>query len=81
MNLRPDFVIELASDSEELAALRRKMNEYRANRCRLGWLILPQQQQVEIYRPDCEPVGQDFSSPLSGQDVLPGFSLLLSALY
>jgi Uma2 family endonuclease len=48
--LCPDFVVELASESDELAALRQKMQEYLDNGLRLGWLIIPQSQQVEIYR-------------------------------
>lgn len=57
------------------------MEEYRANGVRLGWLIDPQKQQVEIYR-----LGQDvevLQSPasLSGEDVLPGFKLELGSIF
>jgi Uma2 family endonuclease len=77
----PDFVIELRSKSDSLKTLREKMEEYRSNGVRLGWLINPQQQQVEIYR-----LGQDvevLESPtiLSGEDVLPGFTLDLGAIF
>jgi Uma2 family endonuclease len=77
----PDFVIELRSKSDSLRTLREKMEEYRSNGVRLGWLINPQQQQVEIYR-----LGQDveiLESPtiLSGEDVLPGFALDLGAIF
>jgi Uma2 family endonuclease len=77
----PDFVIELRSDTDRMPKLREKMEEYRANGVRLGWLIDPQQQQVEIYR-----LGQDveiLQSPttLSGEDVLPGFVLDLRSVF
>jgi Uma2 family endonuclease len=77
----PDFVIELRSKSDSLKTLREKMAEYRSNGVRLGWLINPQQQQVEIYR-----LGQDVevvesSTMLSGEDVLPGFTLDLSLIF
>ena len=39
--LCPDFVVELLSPSDSRAAARRKMEEYRANGARLGWLIDP----------------------------------------
>jgi Uma2 family endonuclease len=76
----PDFVIELRSDTDRKSKLREKMEEYRANGVRLGWLIDPQKQQVEIYRP-----GQDvevLQSPtmLGGEDVLPGFTLDLNSI-
>jgi Uma2 family endonuclease len=77
----PDFVIKLRSKSDSLKTLREKMAEYRSNGVRLGWLINPQQKQVEIYR-----LGQDvevLQSPtmLSGEDVLPGFTLDLGAIF
>ena len=73
--LCPDFVIELRSESDTLSALRDKMGEYMDNGAQLGWLIDPQSQQVEIYRRD-RPV-ETVRSPqsISGEDVLPGFTL------
>jgi Uma2 family endonuclease len=77
----PDFVIELRSKSDPLKDVRSKMDEYQRVGVRLGWLINPQQQQVEIYR-----LGRDveiLQSPLSlsGEDVLPGFTLDLSSIF
>jgi Uma2 family endonuclease len=78
----PDFVIELrSSKSDSLSKLQEKMVEYRDNGVRLGWLINPQQQQVEIYR-----FGQDveiiqFPTNLSGEDILPGFVFDLRSIF
>jgi Uma2 family endonuclease len=77
----PDFVIELRSKSDPLKDVQAKMEEYQRVGVRLGWLINPQQQQVEIYR-----LGRDvdvLQSPvsLSGEDVLPGFTLDLSSIF
>jgi Uma2 family endonuclease len=77
----PDFAIELRSTSDSLNTLREKMEEYRSNGVRLGWLINPQQQQVEIYW-----LGQEveiLQSPptLSGEDVLPGLTIDLSSIF
>jgi Uma2 family endonuclease len=51
--LCPDLVVELASPSDEgprgLTALRRKMATYQANGSRLGWLLIPHQQAVEVW--------------------------------
>jgi Uma2 family endonuclease len=73
--LAPDFVIELRSASDRLKPLQDKMIEYCENGVRLGWLLNPQDQEVEIYR-----LGQEVKvlpSPinLSGEEVLPGFIL------
>jgi Uma2 family endonuclease len=46
----PDFVVELRSTSDRLKPLQAKMQEYVENGLQLGWLIDPQNQQVEIDR-------------------------------
>jgi Uma2 family endonuclease len=51
--LCPDLVVELASPSDEgprgVTALRRKLSTYQANGAQLGWLLLPQEQAVEVW--------------------------------
>ncbi len=85
--LCPDFVIELryaggitpcVSRTDKLKPLQEKMQEYLASGLRLGWLINPQDNQVEIYRPG-QPV-EILTIPveLSGEEVLPGFILYLT---
>jgi Uma2 family endonuclease len=75
----PDFVIELQSKSDSLTTLQAKMQEYRENGVRLGWLVNPQQKTVEIYSVG-EATAEVQVSPgqLSGEDVLPGLVVDLS---
>jgi Uma2 family endonuclease len=51
--LCPDLVVELASPSDEgprgISALRLKMERYRSNGAQLGWLLIPDQEAVEIW--------------------------------
>ncbi len=77
----PDFVIELRSKTDSLKTLQAKMEEYRANGVRLGWLINPQQQQVEIYRLGQEVEILQSPTSLSGEDVLAGFTLDVSSIF
>ena len=83
--ISPDFVIELISPSDiknqRYEDLQAKMQEYLDNGVKLGWLIEPEAKTVEIYR-----VGQQveiLNNPqtLSGEDVLPGFTLDLSEIF
>ncbi|GAA6615518.1 hypothetical protein NUACC26_013120 [Scytonema sp. NUACC26] len=74
-----DFVIELRSATDDLETLQAKMQEYMDNGVRLGWLIDPQNQQVEIYRQGRE-VEIVNPTTLSGEDVLPGFVLDLRGI-
>jgi Uma2 family endonuclease len=46
----PDFVIKLMSPTDELETKQQKMEEYIDFGVKLGWLINPDAQQVEIYR-------------------------------
>ena len=72
--LCPDFVIELLSPSDSRAVVRRKMEEYRDNGARLGWLVDPGRRQVAIYRAG-GGVARTGSDVLTGESVLPGFAL------
>ncbi|ACK66475.1 protein of unknown function DUF820 [Rippkaea orientalis PCC 8801] len=74
----PDFVIELRSRTDLVEDIQGKIQEYLNSGLQLGWLINPQQQQVEIYRL-LQPVEiKELPTELSGEEVLPGFSLSLS---
>ncbi|MBW4691859.1 MAG: Uma2 family endonuclease [Lyngbya sp. HA4199-MV5] len=79
--LCPNFVIELPSESDSLQTLQAKMQEYIENGTRLGWLIDPKNQQVEIYRPGKPVEVLQNPTTLSGEAVLPGFVLDLIPIF
>ncbi|MBE9201293.1 MULTISPECIES: Uma2 family endonuclease [unclassified Nodularia (in: cyanobacteria)] len=78
--MAPDFAVELRSASDSLQTLQHKMQEYIDNGVRLGWLIDPQNQRVEIYRPGQAVEILQAPSSLSGEDILPGFVLDLEQI-
>jgi Uma2 family endonuclease len=74
----PDFVVEVRSKSDALPNLKAKMEEYRDNGCRLGWLIDRKGKAVHIYRADGSiEITKGEPVKLSGEEVLPGFELEL----
>jgi len=77
--IAPDFVVELRSATDDLEVLRDKMREYIDAGVKLGWLINPGQQQVEIYRPGVALEVRNLPTELSGENLLFGFSLSLSS--
>ena len=79
--LAPDFVIELRSATDELEPLQQKMPEYMDNGVRLGWLINPQERQVEVYCQGQPKQTLDSPASLFAEDVLPGFVLNLSRIF
>lgn len=77
----PDFVIELRSESDALKPLQQKMQEYIDSGLRLGWLINPQERQVEIYRANQPQQILQNPDRIDGEDVLPGFVFALAILW
>lgn len=73
--LAPEFIIELRSESDDLAQLQEKMTEvWMKNGVQLAWLIDPVERKAYIYRADgSQEVAQGFERELPGEDVLPGF--------
>ncbi|MEH2076138.1 MAG: Uma2 family endonuclease [Nostoc sp.] len=80
INLPPDFVIEIRSKNDSLAKLKAKMEEYITNGVQLGWLIDSKNQQAFVYRRDGSITQYPSTAILSGEDVVPGFNLLLTKL-
>ena len=72
--LCPDFVIELRSRTDSLPVLQEKMQEYLDSGLELGWLVNPQNQQVEVYCPNQAVEIVTFPAQLSGEPILPGFT-------
>ncbi|MDE2749604.1 MAG: Uma2 family endonuclease [Chloroflexota bacterium] len=81
----PDLAVEISSPSNTVAELRRKAAVYLANGTELVWLVLPEQAGVEVWRigPDGEPASEIVArdGSLSGEQVLPGFTLDLRRLF
>ena len=73
--IAPDFVLELRSRTDNLRVLQEKMLEYMESGVRLGWMFDPQNQQVAIYRPGEAVEVRELPTELSGEEVLPGFTL------
>ncbi|MFM7733589.1 MAG: Uma2 family endonuclease [Cyanobium sp.] len=83
--LCPDLVVELASPSEEgprgLQALRRKMAAYQANGARLGWLLIPHEQAVEVWPVSGDPQRFEAIAVLEAGPEFPGLHLQLHEIW
>jgi Uma2 family endonuclease len=79
--LCPDFVVEIRSPSDALAALHAKLREYLENGCRLGWLLDPPSRRVFVYRPDAPVETLEDPETVAGDPVLPGFVLDLREVW
>ncbi|BAU65557.1 hypothetical protein STA3757_29450 [Stanieria sp. NIES-3757] len=83
--IAPNFVIELVSPSDlknqRYEDLQAKMQEYLDNGVQLGWLIEPEAKTVEIYRSPSSVEILNHPQTLSGENILPGFSLDLTEIF
>ncbi|QDK80704.1 Uma2 family endonuclease [Spirosoma sp. KCTC 42546] len=78
--LAPDFVLELASDSDNLHAVKAKMEKWILNGVRLAWLVSPDEKLTYIYRPNQSTETKLFTEKLSGEEVLVGFETVLAEI-
>lgn len=74
-------MVELRSRTDSLKKLQEKMQEYMEQGAQLGWLIDPQTKRVEIYRSGQAVEVLENPSHLSGETVLPGFTLSLQRIF
>ena len=87
--LCPDLVVELASPSDAgprgLTTLRQKMAAYQRNGARLGWLLIPAEQAVEIWGPladaPAQPRRLEAATRLDGDPQFPGLAVELEAIW
>jgi Uma2 family endonuclease len=79
--IAPDFVLELMSPTDSLRETQGKMQEYISNGVKLGWLINRKLRQVEIYRLGKAVEVLENPTEISGEDILPGFSLDLEIIW
>jgi len=79
--MAPDLAVEVKSPTDTLREQRRKAERYIALGTALVWLVLPEQQLVEVYAPgqDVQIITRD--GTLDGGAVLPGFSLPVADIF
>ncbi len=79
--LCPDFVVEIFPPTDSWVQAQAKMQEYLDNGCRLGWLLDAKAKRVMIYRAGQAPELLEDPETLSGEDVLPGFTLPIRTIW
>jgi Uma2 family endonuclease len=79
--LSPDFVVELRSETDRLRVLRAKMQEWIDNGTRLAWMIDPEREAVEVYRPGQSPETLIGIESIAGEGPVEGFVLDLRRVW
>lgn len=79
--IAPDFAAEIVSPNDEAPALNRKAHESFAAGVRLLWLVYPETRSVWVLRGNGSGAWVIGAGDLSGEDVIPGFTITLDTLF
>lgn len=76
----PDLAVEVLSPSDASSAMQQKVLEYLEAGARLVWIVDPEARTVTVHRPDGSANIVRAHQTLTGEDVLPGFSVDVSEI-
>ena len=77
----PDLAVEIISPTDRSGEMEQKIADYLAAGTRLVWVVYPATKTVYVYRPGRAVQRLSASETLSGEDVLPGFSITISEFF
>ena len=81
----PDLAVEILSPSDTISKLRAKAELYLRKGARLVWIVIPDERSVEIFRMgEAGEIERELvagEGALSGEELLPGFSLPLRSVF
>lgn len=77
----PDPAIEAVSPCNRHAGVLQKVAEYLEAGARLVWVLFPEERMATVYRPSGPPQTVAEDGSLSGEDVVPGFTLTLAEIW
>lgn len=77
----PDLAVEVQSPDDTIKEMREKAIYYLANGAKLVWLVYPRKRIIEIYHANGDIDILHDGDTLSGEDVLPGFTLAVGDIF
>ncbi len=80
-DVAPDLCVEVLSRSERRRSVRAKIREYFDTGVRMVWVVEPDDRSVTVYRSPGDARVVDEAAVLSGEDVIPGFSVPVAELF
>ena len=81
IRIPPDLAVEILSPSERRQRIQSKLEDYRAVRIPLVWVVDPGRRAVTVIAPDREPRALRQGDVLDGGAVLPGFTCPIAEIF
>ncbi len=81
LDVAPDLAVEVLSPNDTWTEVESKVAEYIQAGVRLIWIVDPDQNSITIYRPNGERSRLSATDHLSGENVLPDFSVPIAEIF
>lgn len=81
LRLAPDLAVEVVSPSNRWTDIAAKVRDYLDAGTRLVWIVDPPRRTVTVHRRDGSADVRGEDDALDGEDVLPGFQLMVRSLF
>ena len=81
LRIAPDLALEVVSPNDLAWKVDEKVEDYLSAGVRLVWVIFPDTRAVFVHRPDADVKRLTRRDHLSGEDILPGFSVPVAELF
>ena len=81
VRIAPDLAIEVTSPNDTIDEFEEKLADYRSAGIKLVWEVNPRFRFVQIHRPNRSVERPEEGDTLTGEQVLPGFSIPVKDLF
>ncbi len=81
LDVAPDLIVEILSPDDRWTDVTQKLREYFGTGVRLVWVADPEARMVYAYRSSTDVREFKETDTLTGDDVLPGFNLIVADLF
>ena len=80
IGIAPDLAVEVVSPNDKIYELNRKLADYRGAGIKLIWVIDPDSRKIMAYRMGHSVAEFPETETITGESVIPGFSILVKDL-
>jgi Uma2 family endonuclease len=77
----PELVVEIRSKNDTTSEINQKAADYLQAGAQLVWVVDPEPESVDEYRPSSPPKSYSKADTLTCNDIIPGFRLALIDLF
>jgi Uma2 family endonuclease len=81
VEIAPDIAVEVASPTDRIGDVSRKVMRYLAAGSRYVWLVDPASRTVTVYEPGGQARVLGLNDELTGGDVIPGFRIPVASIF